>query len=1108
MKRKLMAILATVAACVAGTAFAATLDLAGVDRTVTNVTELDAYDGVTNSSETQATLTFNLADGEVQSYSGVISGNIRLVKLGSKSKLALTAANTYTGGTQIGTAGTAGGVIIVGNARACGDVAKSVEIESRATAHGTYPEIGPWCTLQIDASGFANPIILPTGTDAPRWVGNTFIDHSLCVTNGGISIDSPISGGRFTFLAAQTYSKENGSIIAGDVTFNGPITCTGISIYAGTSNNSSIHFRGAVTNSIGTIAGGNWKFYPTLRFYSSQNQFNGTSFIGAYKYIHAQADNVFNGLDGVSSGKGERGQLLLNGHDVTIGRVLCASATVASGHENQTVYGGTEAVSVLRMRGGEDTVSNFRFVQNLSLVWDPTGDYTFTATSNRTSTLTGEIIVRRGAFSLEGGHTMGSLSGVRVLSGATFKVSADSSINAAAVVRAESGATLDIAGDVSVAGLRVGCRYLPAGDYSAGIYNGLTVAGAGTLRVTAQPGDEWETTQGVVYPYVYPLYIADIAASSSIDAVEFTMIETPGAPVASISYETFSGSACTGTIVKRGDGALTFNQDLSSCFTGPVHVEDGVAIGVCSKCFGSTDTSIAAVNRRTYVHSGATLVMDAVGNSPENPENNAVYYEGDGHPGMGGAYVLRNGDTASGTSCWQLGASSRAVGTTRLYVDVPSGGIAGLTFSPQSDFSLEGQDVLMYGRTVGSQFSANPHPIKNIGNLVVSNMTMMVGGSDGGLLAKHGSTSTIRFCGGSRWIWYSTSDRTEQTATTFVDDMEYAQIGRYNGNGFGIDPWGADGATKRNWYYGPIVLNNHFRLRNYDVKNRSGCTFAAKVGGNGGFRPYQNYGRNTRINLFNDNNDFKGGIVLNEGALGVYGAKAVPSHEGAGIVSITNGYVYFGRTLESASVTNGWVNFTMPVTEFVNDGAVTNGTGVFKGLVKKGTGTLDYNSQMGGEYLDLQGGTVKFKTQYREAYTGDNVSAAPDGYEAALPAFTTLKGTAGTLDLSDAGGSWTVANIEGAPAVSGDLTVTGDWAVDAATVAANTVNVSGTLSFGEKSTISVAGDMDSVARGGGFLIAKAANIVGLPLLDCKGWSLVVNGGELRLKKLRFIIIVR
>ena len=59
------------------------------------------------------------------------------------------------------------------------------------------------------------------------------------------------------------------------------------------------------------------------------------------------------------------------------------------------------------------------------------------------------------------------------------------------------------------------------------------------------------------------------------------------------------------------------------------------------------------------------------------------------------------------------------------------------------------------------------------------------------------------------------------------------------------------------------------------------------------------------------------------------------------------------------------------------DEAVTNGTGFWQGLVKKGEGTLDYNSQLDGAYLDLQEGTVKFNTQYREKYSGDFAQYAP-----------------------------------------------------------------------------------------------------------------------------------
>ncbi len=660
-------------------------------------------------------------------------------------------------------------------------------------------------------------------------------------------------------------------------------------------------------------------------------------------------------------------------------------------------------------------------------------------------------------------------------------------------------------------------------------------AASSGLVVAAMQG--WETTNGAFYPYINPVYVVDVATGTSkaINEVTFRRMALNGGSVTTdVSYAEFIAENLTGTIIKRGGGTLTFDQNLST-FTGPVHVEDGVAIGVCSNCFGYTvNDNTARDTQRTYVHSGATLVMDAIGNEPLRTEANAIYYEGDGYPGMGGALLVRNDGAASGYdrySYWPLGAKSRAAGRASLYVDLPSGvqvelspggnmpGGGGVV--PNSDFRLAGQELLVYGREVGSELVVNGVSIADIGNLVISNMTLRMQNA-GYLSPANGTHSTVRFCGGARWAWPKDYTGSGQTATLHVDDLEYAAFGTAGSrnNGRGVEPWGASDAKKYYWYNGPVVLNGNFRMFNaadsYSGWNNSaGCTFESEVRGSGGFRPYfdennRNRGNLVRLNLLNPTNTFEGGIVLAHGSLGVYGERAVPSHEGAGIVSITNGYVYFGRKVESAAVTNDWVDFTMPVTEFVNNGAVTNGTGVFKGLVKKGTGTLDYNSQMGGDYLDLQGGTVKFNTQYRDAYTGDNAAAAPDGYEVALPVFTTLKGTEGTLDLSDAGGSWTVANVEGSPTVSGDLTVTGNWAVDAAAIGSSVASISGTLTFGEGATVTVTGDPESVQRPqGGFVIARATSISGLPrLVGCKGWVLQASDGVLRLYKAGIIIIFR
>lgn len=398
-------------ACIAS---AAMLDLAGVDRTVTDVSELDGYDGVTNTSETQATLTFNLPNSVVQTYNGVIAGNIKLVKQGGKSKLELTRTNTYTGGTQID-----GGVIIVSNPMACGDPTKRVVISSFST---TATKIdGPWCSLQLDVSGFSNPISLPEGATGAAWAGNTYCNHSLCVTNNNISIYSPISGGYFAFLAATNFiANGKGELVIKTVNFYGPITCTGMKIYSG----GDVHFRGAITNSLQIIEGASYVFTPRFYFYSSENSFNGTGLKSTRGYIYVKADNALNGLDYFAGGKRSADcRLLLQGHEVTIGRTLCVSDTADPTGDNQTVNGDAKKVlSVLRMRGTADTISNVRFKDNLSLIWDPTNDYEFVATSNRTSNLGGPLVVKRGTFTLDGGHTMPNVTNIEVVANATFKV--------------------------------------------------------------------------------------------------------------------------------------------------------------------------------------------------------------------------------------------------------------------------------------------------------------------------------------------------------------------------------------------------------------------------------------------------------------------------------------------------------------------------------------------------------------------------------------------------------------------------------------------------------------------------------------------------------------
>ena len=106
METKMIRAVLAVAICMAGTAksFAAALDLAGVDRTVTDVVELASYDeGVMNSSSTLAMLTFDISTD--QTFSGALGGNLKLVKSGTGTLTLSALARTYTGGTLVNSGG-------------------------------------------------------------------------------------------------------------------------------------------------------------------------------------------------------------------------------------------------------------------------------------------------------------------------------------------------------------------------------------------------------------------------------------------------------------------------------------------------------------------------------------------------------------------------------------------------------------------------------------------------------------------------------------------------------------------------------------------------------------------------------------------------------------------------------------------------------------------------------------------------------------------------------------------------------------------------------------------------------------------------------------------
>ena len=127
----------------------------------------------------------------------------------------------------------------------------------------------------------------------------------------------------------------------------------------------------------------------------------------------------------------------------------------------------------------------------MSLVWNPTGDYTYTCVGY-TNTIYGTITVNRGTFEVGDSCSFPNVTTITVKSGATLKVSSSVDIPFQNIVLA-SGATLHLDKNMSAVTVKVNGKYLMAKDFSAGTYEGVTISGTGKLFVSSNPNAVAET---------------------------------------------------------------------------------------------------------------------------------------------------------------------------------------------------------------------------------------------------------------------------------------------------------------------------------------------------------------------------------------------------------------------------------------------------------------------------------------------------------------------------------------------------------------------------------------------------------------------------------------
>lgn len=239
------------------------------------------------------------------------------------------------------------------------------------------------------------------------------------------------------------FVKEGGSVlrfyIGANVTMSGTVSASESLLLCDASVNSSwIDFLGQVTAREVAYSRSSMM---NVFFHASGNDFGSIDF-SFYGHQRMLAENCYttnavlrlhNG-GGYYDGDFNNSYNLFN-HDQIANRLDCPLATIAAYTKGGAIRSAVSSSSdphnfpthlpiayepaTLTLRGTADAVTTLAVLDKVSLVWDPVGDFT-QEFSNRVSTTTGSITVRRGTVRVTGAGRFPNLSGIVLGEGARF----------------------------------------------------------------------------------------------------------------------------------------------------------------------------------------------------------------------------------------------------------------------------------------------------------------------------------------------------------------------------------------------------------------------------------------------------------------------------------------------------------------------------------------------------------------------------------------------------------------------------------------------------------------------------------------------------------------
>ncbi|MBQ0032818.1 MAG: hypothetical protein KBT68_08465, partial [bacterium] len=277
---------------------------------------------------------------------------------------------------------------------------------------------------------------------------------------------------------------------------------------------STTHFYGTLNVTYSIAVGGNTYKSGWLYIHSTGNTIGSLS--QSFSRINTMAAGalpenlVIQWIDGEFTEESDNHRCWdFNGFDQTVNRVSAPTTRASKDHSRRLIS--TGGSMTLTLKGTDDASARADICDDISLVWDPTDDFTqeFVAYPSET---TGSITVKGGTFKVSGGATFANASAITINAGATFDLNSTADealrnvpeVNLDGTLRIAATATNPFGGGKTTLKIGTGAVEVPSG-----VNVKVNVAEIGGARIAAKTykargsaatGEEcdWVTGDGTV----------------------------------------------------------------------------------------------------------------------------------------------------------------------------------------------------------------------------------------------------------------------------------------------------------------------------------------------------------------------------------------------------------------------------------------------------------------------------------------------------------------------------------------------------------------------------------------------------------------------------------